>query len=153
MHLRGWPALLFLGYYLFWVPSLWTQSISTWEQKERLCIIYNVSHLFLQPSSLHWEISEVWQIWGRTNSLVIPSDNCLMAINKSPIVHKKKSGKMEDRDRGHWSKTQVTDPPVLPLGFSPKFTMDLVRPKKWQWNSLGVKGFIPSLFSGWQVKH
>lgn len=86
VHLRGWPALLFLGYYSFWVPSFWTQSISTWEQKERLCIIYNVFHLFLQPSSLHWEISEVWHIWGRTNSLMIPSNNYLMAINKSPIV-------------------------------------------------------------------
>lgn len=55
-------------------------------KEEGLCIVNNVfpcsyNHLFSIRG-----ISVIWQIWERTNSLVIPFDGCVTAINTFPTV-------------------------------------------------------------------
>lgn len=57
-----------------------------------------------QPSPLHWGMSVVWQIWRRTNSLMILSNDCLTTINTFLIVAKKEVNK-------EWrTGTEDTDP-------------------------------------------
>lgn len=89
MHLWIQPALLVYEI-MFAVGSklLTTTHFKLGIKKRKTCII-NIFPRFLISSFLHCEMSVVWQIWGRKNSLLSPSDDYVPTINMFPIVAKK----------------------------------------------------------------